>query len=58
MITKDEFEELMNESAPLKVGKYEFFPGTVLRECDPIAFDVEYHDYCDAVERAIEEESV
>lgn len=57
MITKDDFEDMMNDSAPLKVGKYEFFPGTVLRECDPIAFDVEYNDYCAAVEQDIEEES-
>lgn len=56
MINMDEFEELLNENKQITVLGRKFGQGTILRKCDPIAFHVEYHTYCAAVEDAIEEE--
>lgn len=48
MYTKDEFEQLMNESFPqieLMLGRLSYGRGTVLRAVDPMQFDIEYHDW-------------
>ena len=50
MITKDEYEDLVNESYPqveLAVlgGGPVYGCGTVLRKVDPVLFDIQYHDY-------------
>jgi hypothetical protein len=55
-ISMDDFEELMNESNVVRVGKYSFGRGTILRRCDPVAFHVEYCTYCASVEEAMDEE--
>ena len=55
-ITMDEFEELMNEGPPVKIGKYSFGRGTILRRCEPVGFHIEYHTYCASVEEAMDEE--
>lgn len=56
MLTKDEFEVLLNENNIWVLGRW-FGPGTILRKCDPVSFDIEYNNYCHSVEDAIEEEN-
>ena len=56
-INMDEFEDLMNEGTSVKVGRYSFGAGTILRRCDPVAFHVEYHTYCAAVEQEIDDDA-
>ena len=51
MMNRDEFTDMMNESyPPYKILGVEFGAGTVLRECDPMYFDVLYNDYCQLME--------
>lgn len=53
MITKDEFEDLMNESFPqveLMLGRLKYGRGTVIRKVDPVQFDIEYNDYLQYLE--------
>ena len=48
MITKDEFEDLMNESFPqveVMLGRLKYGRGTIIRKVDPVQFDIEYNDY-------------
>ena len=47
MITKDEYEDLVNESyPPVELGNTACYGrGTVLRKVDPVLFDIQYHDY-------------
>jgi hypothetical protein len=48
MITKDEFEDLMNESFPqveVMLGRLKYGRGTIIRKVDPVQFDIEYYDY-------------
>ena len=46
MITKAEFEDLVNESnTAVTIGKLSYGAGTVLRAVDPAQFDIEYFDY-------------
>ena len=58
MITRDDFEDLLNEdSEQVAVCGHWFSRGTILRRCDPELFNIEYHAYCHAVEEAIDEEN-
>ena len=39
--SEDDYEELLNEIEPIvKIGNLEYEPGRVLKEVDPIAFDI------------------
>ena len=39
--SEDDYEELLNEIEPtVKIGNLEYEPGRVLKEVDPIAFDI------------------
>lgn len=50
-MNKDEFEDMMNESyPPYKILGTEFLAGSILREMDPIYFDVLYNDYINSLE--------
>jgi hypothetical protein len=50
----DQFEELMNDSNPsFKIGTYEFYAGSILREMDPTAFRIAYTDFVDALEETV-----
>ena len=55
-ITMDEFEELMNEGPEVKLGKYSFGRGTILRKCEPVGFYIEYCTYCASVEEEMDNE--
>lgn len=56
MYTKDEFEEMMNESYPqVEVGSLQYGRGTVLRKVDPVQFDIEYNDWVQYMEECEED---
>ena len=46
MLTKDEYQDLLDESYPTyTIMGYTFHAGKIIRECDPVWFDVLYNDY-------------
>ena len=48
---KEEFEDMMNETyPPYKILGTEFLAGSIIREMDPILFNVFYHDYINTLE--------
>jgi len=57
MTTKDDFEDMMNETYPpyIILGT-EFLAGSVIREMDPIFFDVLYNDFIQQHEEELENE--
>lgn len=57
MITKDEFEDLMNEDySQVRIGKLQYGAGTTLRAVSPTDFDVLYNEYLEFLEQSNEEE--
>lgn len=36
---------MLDESGPVKIGRLEFYPSRILRECDPIAYRCGLNDY-------------
>lgn len=50
-LTEDEvqerYDEMLDESGPVKIGSLEFYPSRILRECDPIAYRCGLSDYED-----------
>ena len=54
-MNKDEFEDMMNETyPPYKILGTEFLAGSIIREMDPILFNVFYHDYINTLEEEVE----
>lgn len=56
-ITEGDFEELLNEAPAVVILGRDYYPGTILRKCDPVQFNIEYWNYVHAVEEEIENES-
>ena len=57
MTTKDDFQDMMDETyPPYKILGVEFAAGRVLREVDPIFFDVLYNDFIQSKEEELENE--
>lgn len=45
----DAYDNLLDEVYdPLRIGDMEFDPSRVLRELDPIAYRIGFHEYCDS----------
>lgn len=45
--SKEEYDDMLDDCYPMVViGNIELYPSRVLRECDPIAYNVGYSDYC------------
>ena len=45
-----EYNDFIDETNPMvKIGYLEFYPSTVLKECDPIAYDCGFDDYMDSI---------
>jgi hypothetical protein len=42
------YEQMLDESGPVVVGGIEFSPSAILKEMDPIAYDVGFNDYMNA----------
>lgn len=56
MYTIDEFEDMMNVTFPqIKVGNLEYGRGTVLRKVDPVQFDIEFNDWLQYLDEAMED---
>lgn len=52
MITKDEYQDLLDETYPAYVfAGYHYPAGKVIRSCDPIYFDVLYNDHLQWLEK-------
>ena len=43
------YEQMLDESGPVIVGGIEFSPSAILKEMDPIAYDVGFNDYMDGI---------
>jgi hypothetical protein len=46
----ERFDEMLDESGPVIVGGIEFSPSAILKEMDPIAYDVGFNDYMDSMD--------
>lgn len=56
MVTKEEYVDLVNESNPVvKIGRFEYGAGTILRAVDPVQFDIEYNDYLQYLDEVMED---
>jgi hypothetical protein len=44
----DLYEQMLDDSGPVVVGGIEFSPSDILKEMDPIAYDVGFNDYMDS----------
>lgn len=42
------YEQMLDEAGPVVVGGIEFSPSAILKEMDPIAYDVGFNDYMDS----------
>lgn len=40
-------EDIDNNNPVITIGSMTFLPSRVLQECDPIAFDIGFHEFCD-----------
>ena len=50
-MNKDEFEDMMNETyPPYKILGTEFLAGSIIREMDPIYFNVLYYEFINTLE--------
>ena len=57
MMTRDEFEDLVNESNPqVTVGRLAYGAGTVLRAVDPLQFNQDFFDYLQYLEEEVNAE--
>lgn len=47
-IDEDEYNESLDDMGEISVGNLTFYPSDILKNCDPIAYDIgftEYQDY-------------
>ena len=56
MITKDEFQDILDEETVMIFG-VNFGHGRIVRDVDPLLFNVLYNDYIQSIEEAMEEEN-
>lgn len=55
-ISTDEYRDFIDEIYPVvKIGNLSFNPGTILEECDPVAFRVGLGDYESEIQSELEE---
>jgi hypothetical protein len=51
------FDEMLDETYPeYKIGYSTFYPSQVLRECDPIAYNISVDEYIDFLQEQEDEE--
>ena len=56
MISKDEFQEMLDEDPEVVIQGIRYCQGWILRRADPIAFDELYWSYVHACEEGKEEQ--
>jgi hypothetical protein len=44
----ERFDDMLDESGPVVIAGIEFSPSAILKEMDPIAYDVNFSDYMDS----------
>jgi hypothetical protein len=44
----ERFDDMLDEAGPVVIAGIEFYPSAILKEMDPIAYDVKFSDYMDA----------
>ena len=55
---QDHFDEMLDDSYPVvKIGELTFYPSQILKNCDPIAYNIGMHEYFDFM-KSEEEENV
>jgi hypothetical protein len=46
-----QFDEMLDECYPVvKIGYMEFYPSQILKNCDPIAYQIGLSEYMDSLE--------
>jgi len=46
-IDEDEYNESLDDMGEISVGNLTFYPSDILKNCDPIAYDVGFTEYQD-----------
>ena len=46
-IEEDEFNESLDEMGEISVGNLTFYPSDILKNCDPIAYNIGFTEYQD-----------
>ena len=47
----ERYDEMLDDCYPaVRVGDSTFYPSTVLKECDPIAYRVGFHEFVDSLQ--------
>ena len=50
-ISEEDYEQMLDDCHEMVViGGLEFYPSTVLKECDPIAYNIGFSEYADSFE--------
>jgi hypothetical protein len=48
---EQQFDEMLDECYPVvKIGYMEFYPSQILKNCDPIAYQISVSEYEDSLE--------
>jgi hypothetical protein len=48
---EEQYNEMLDECYPVvKIGYMEFYPSQILKNCDPIAYQIGLSEYMDALE--------
>jgi hypothetical protein len=52
-----QFDEMLDECYPVvKIGYMEFYPSQILKNCDPIAYQIGVSEYMDSLEEENEDD--
>lgn len=49
-IEESDFEEILDAEGVVTVGGLDFYPSTILKECDPVAYNIAWSEFCDSVD--------
>lgn len=49
-IEESDYEELLDCEGVVSVGGLDFYPSTILKQCDPIAYNEGWSNFCDSVD--------
>lgn len=49
-IEESDYEEILDCEGVVSVGGLDFYPSTILKQCDPIAYNEGWSNFCDSVD--------
>ena len=55
-IDEEEYNESLDDMGEISVGNLTFYPSDILKNCDPIAYDIGFTEYQDFRREDIEQE--